>query len=648
MKSIRKRYRDSKRMRVRNGWTVYEAGRRREKRRPSYCYHERRAVVGNCRMCIVEREGGVKPVPGCVRPVTNNRKVRTKTPRVKKAREGVRERRLRNHPLDCPICDQGGECDLQEQTIEYGSDRSRRREVKGEKRGVEDKERGPVVKTVMTRCIHCTRCVRFVSERGGVGERGRSGRGNEAEVGSYVEKKRKTPRSGNRVDRCPVGALTNKDYEFVARPWEREKVDGVDSMDSIGSARERNRRRGKVIRVRPKRNDERNSERLGDKSRRGYDGERRNRREGRYREGERRSRTEKKNTKERKKRKENRKNRKGKRSRVGTGVDRERVKRRKEEERKGNRKRECRGIGKRGERRLHSNERVRKGGRKEREKKETRRTVGVERNKDRPLRKAIRKRKGERTEERTVGNTGGKKSREEKRKKRSRGGKRTDRKERVEGKSRGRKKRKKEGKQRSVRRGGGRWERKDGDGWRKRTKRRELGEKEKGRVSVLNHRTNTVGRGRRNVKGVVEKERLEKKEDRRRVGRDDGERKEKGRRVEQRGKVKGLWSTHGRNGRSDVDRRRPRNSGCEEANRRVNREGKGQRTLGKGERREEVGERPRNGVEEYETCETTERRKGWNTRNMENRYDYYREGNRRNRVSKKRGECSKEREESNV
>jgi NADH-quinone oxidoreductase chain G len=186
---------------------------------PRFCYHERLLVAGNCRICLVEVVGAPKPQASCALPVTLGpggavMKIVTDSPIVKKAREGVREILLVNHPLDCPICDQGGECDLQDQTIIYGSDRSRIYEAK---RSVEDKDRGPLVKTVMTRCIHCTRCIRFSSEVAGVADIGTSGRGRDTEVGTYVEKAMKSERSGNLVDLCPVGALRSKPYSFKAR-----------------------------------------------------------------------------------------------------------------------------------------------------------------------------------------------------------------------------------------------------------------------------------------------------------------------------------------------------------------------------------------------------------------------------------------------
>ena len=227
--------------------TVYEMVQRRGMRRehgaargaaedgakkgiPHYCYHEWRGVAGNCRMCRVERVGGPKPVASCTRPVAPGMNVVTDSPLVKKAREAVMERRLINHPLDCPICDQGGECDLQDQSMAYGSERSRMRE---NKRGVEDKDRGPLVKTVMTRCIHCTRCVRYRAETGQA-ERGTTGRGNATEVGMYVEKMPNSYRRGHLVDLCPVGALTSKPKAFDGRSWE---VTAVDSADRVDAAR---------------------------------------------------------------------------------------------------------------------------------------------------------------------------------------------------------------------------------------------------------------------------------------------------------------------------------------------------------------------------------------------------------------------------
>jgi NADH dehydrogenase (ubiquinone) Fe-S protein 1 len=182
---------------------------------PRFCFHERLLVAGNCRMCLVEIEKSPKPVPSCTLQVMEGMKVYTQTPLVKKAQEAVLEFLLANHPLDCPICDQGGECDLQDQSLVFGSDSSR---FFFNKRAVEDKNMGPIIKTVMTRCIHCTRCVRFATEVAGLKDLGVTGRGKKSEIGTYVSKLLKTTLSGNVVDLCPVGALTSKVYAFKARP----------------------------------------------------------------------------------------------------------------------------------------------------------------------------------------------------------------------------------------------------------------------------------------------------------------------------------------------------------------------------------------------------------------------------------------------
>ena len=182
---------------------------------PRFCFHERLLVAGNCRMCLVEIEKSPKPVPSCTIQVMEGMSVYTKTPLVKKAQEAVLEFLLANHPLDCPICDQGGECDLQDQSLNFGSDSSR---FYFNKRGVEDKNMGPIIKTVMTRCIHCTRCVRFATEVAGIDSLGVTGRGKKVEIGTYVSKLVKTELSGNIIDLCPVGALTSKIYAFKARP----------------------------------------------------------------------------------------------------------------------------------------------------------------------------------------------------------------------------------------------------------------------------------------------------------------------------------------------------------------------------------------------------------------------------------------------
>jgi len=241
---------------------------------PRFCYHERLLVAGNCRMCLVEIVGSPKPQASCALPVSPGMKVLTDTERVKKARESVMEFRLLNHPLDCPVCDQGGECDLQDQAMVYGSDRSRYYEAK---RGVEDKSRGPIVKTVMTRCIHCTRCIRFASEVAGVADLGTTSRGTTTEVGTYVEKVLKTEMSGNLIDLCPVGALTAKPSAFQARPWELTSVDSVDGVDGTGASTRVQRRGDEVVRVMPRQNDEVNGEWLADKSRFSLDGRTQNR-----------------------------------------------------------------------------------------------------------------------------------------------------------------------------------------------------------------------------------------------------------------------------------------------------------------------------------------------------------------------------------
>src|SRR5471030_1068021 len=207
---------------------------------PRFCYHERLSIAGNCRMCLVEVKGGPKPVASCAWGVLDCRpgpkgeppEISTRSPMVKKAREGVMEFLLINHPLDCPICDQGGECDLQDQAMGYGMDHSRYAE---NKRAVQDKNLGPLVKTVMTRCIHCTRCIRFITEVAGVPDLGATSRGEHMEVGTYVEKALSSELSGNIIDLCPVGALTSKPYAFVARSWELSKVDSVDVLDAVGT-----------------------------------------------------------------------------------------------------------------------------------------------------------------------------------------------------------------------------------------------------------------------------------------------------------------------------------------------------------------------------------------------------------------------------
>jgi NADH-quinone oxidoreductase subunit G len=236
---------------------------------PRFCYHERLSVAGNCRMCLVEQEKAPKPIASCAMPAADNMVIHTDTPMVRKARHGVMEFLLANHPLDCPICDQGGECDLQDQAMAYGFDRGRYREVK---RAVTDKDFGPLVKTSMTRCIQCTRCVRFLTEVAGVEELGALGRGETMEIGTYIEKALGSELSANIIDICPVGALTSKPYAFVARPWELRKTDSVDVMDAVGSNIRVDARGREVLRVLPRLHEGVNEEWISDKSRYACDG----------------------------------------------------------------------------------------------------------------------------------------------------------------------------------------------------------------------------------------------------------------------------------------------------------------------------------------------------------------------------------------
>ena len=245
---------------------------------PRFCYHDRLSIAGNCRMCLVEVEKSAKPVAACAMPVMNGWKVKTNSDFTRKAREGVMEFLLVNHPLDCPICDQGGECDLQDQSMAFGSDRSRftDNEFTG-KRAVADKNLGPLVKTVMNRCIHCTRCIRFASEVAGCEDLGSTGRGNNMEIGTYVEKMLLSEMSGNVIDLCPVGALTSKPYAFMARPWETRKTESIDVHDAVGSNIVITHRTGEVLRILPRMNEDINEEWLSDKSRFACDGLKRQR-----------------------------------------------------------------------------------------------------------------------------------------------------------------------------------------------------------------------------------------------------------------------------------------------------------------------------------------------------------------------------------
>ncbi len=241
---------------------------------PRFCYHDRMSVPANCRMCLVELEGAPKPVASCAMAAGEGMVVHTDSERTKKARKGVMEMLLINHPLDCPICDQGGECDLQDQAMAYGFDRSRYHE---NKRAVKDKNLGPLIKTVMTRCINCTRCVRFGEEIAGVTELGQLNRGEDAEIGTFVQKAVSTELSGNMIDVCPVGALTSKPYAFNARPWELKKTESVDVMDAVGSNIRVDSRGREVLRILPRLNEEVNEEWISDRTRFAYDGLKKNR-----------------------------------------------------------------------------------------------------------------------------------------------------------------------------------------------------------------------------------------------------------------------------------------------------------------------------------------------------------------------------------
>ena len=236
---------------------------------PRFCYHERLSIAGNCRMCLVEMEKAPKPVASCAMPAADGQVVLTTTSKVKKAREGVMEFLLINHPLDCPICDQGGECDLQDQSLAYGKGFTRYQE---NKRAVTEKFMGPLIKTAMTRCIHCTRCVRFAEEVAGVEEIGAIGRGENMQITTYLEKAVTSEVSGNVIDLCPVGALTSKPYAFRARPWELKKTDSIDVMDALGSNIVIGSRGPAVLRVTPRINDDINEEWLSDKARFAHDG----------------------------------------------------------------------------------------------------------------------------------------------------------------------------------------------------------------------------------------------------------------------------------------------------------------------------------------------------------------------------------------
>ncbi|KQW71527.1 NADH dehydrogenase [Phenylobacterium sp. Root77] len=252
------------------GMTVLQVAELAGEEIPRFCYHERLSIAGNCRMCLVEvKPGPPKPQASCALPAAENQEIFTNTPMVKKAREGVMEFLLINHPLDCPICDQGGECDLQDQAMGYGRDDSRYAE---NKRAVEEKYMGPLIKTVMTRCIQCTRCVRFITEVAGVPDIGLISRGEDVEITTYLDKSVGSELSANVIDLCPVGALTSKPYAFNARPWELKKTESVDVMDALGSAIRVDSRGPAVLRVLPRLNEEINEEWISDKTRYAVDG----------------------------------------------------------------------------------------------------------------------------------------------------------------------------------------------------------------------------------------------------------------------------------------------------------------------------------------------------------------------------------------
>ncbi len=260
---------NNKEIEFENGMTVLQACELAGEEIPRFCYYERLSIAGNCRMCLVEMEKSSKPIASCAMPATDGMKIKTNTEMVEKARKGVMEFLLANHPLDCPVCDQGGECDLQDQSLYYGFDKSR---FKENKREVKDKYMGPLIKTIMTRCIHCTRCVRFATEIGGVTEIGAIGRGENMEITTYLEKSMESELSANVIDLCPVGALTSKPYAFEARPWELKKTETIDVMDGVGSNIRVDTYGWEVKRILPRLNDNINEEWISDKTRYACDG----------------------------------------------------------------------------------------------------------------------------------------------------------------------------------------------------------------------------------------------------------------------------------------------------------------------------------------------------------------------------------------
>ncbi len=254
---------------VEEGTTVLQACEQAGAEIPRFCYHEKLSIAGNCRMCLVEMEKSPKPIASCAMPAAEGMVLKTNTEKVKKARKGVMEFLLANHPLDCPVCDQGGECDLQDQSMYYGIDKSR---FKENKRYVPEKYMGPLIKTQMTRCIHCTRCIRFATEVAGVPELGAIGRGENMQITTYLEKAMESELSANVIDLCPVGALTSKPYVFEARPWELKKTETIDVMDAVGSNIRVDTYGWEVKRVLPRINEEINEEWISDKTRYACDG----------------------------------------------------------------------------------------------------------------------------------------------------------------------------------------------------------------------------------------------------------------------------------------------------------------------------------------------------------------------------------------
>ena len=254
---------------VDEGLTVLQACEKAGFEIPRFCYHEKLSIAGNCRMCLVEMEKSPKPIASCAMPATDGMVIKTNTPKIEKSRKGVMEFLLANHPLDCPVCDQGGECDLQDQSMFYGIDKSR---FKENKRFVPDKNMGPLIKTQMTRCIHCTRCIRVATEIAGVPELGAIGRGEDMQITTYLEQSIKSELSGNVIDLCPVGALTSKPYVFEARPWELKKTETIDVMDAVGSNIRVDTYDWEVKRVLPIINEDINEEWISDKTRYACDG----------------------------------------------------------------------------------------------------------------------------------------------------------------------------------------------------------------------------------------------------------------------------------------------------------------------------------------------------------------------------------------